>query len=115
VHERHGAVIALRDRAAIQPRTRRRFRAVLPDGRLHRPEKHTKQAADHLRLLPQVPPDPLRHRQHPLTVRHPRQHVVHHVGGRLDHPAGGAGRTDVAALAAERDQNIILNLLETKR
>ncbi len=54
-----------------------------------------------------MPPDPLRHRQHPLTVRHPRQHVVNHVGGRLDHPAGGAGWADVATLATERDQEIM--------
>ena len=29
------------------------------------------------------------------------------MGGRLDHPAGGARRTDVATLAAERDEKIM--------
>ncbi len=52
VHECHGAVIALRDRAAIQSCARWRIGTVLPDGRLHRPEKYAKQAADHLGVEP---------------------------------------------------------------
>ena len=54
-----------------------------------------------------MPPDPFGHRQHPLAKRDSGQDVVDHVGGGLDHATGGAGRTDVAALARKGDQEIV--------
>ena len=44
------------------------IRTVLAYRRLHRPEEHAEQTADHLGLCAQVPSDPLGHRQHPLGV-----------------------------------------------
>jgi hypothetical protein len=41
---------------------------------------------------------PIRHRQHPLAHRHPRQHLVHQVRRPLRHPPPAAARTDPRSL-----------------
>jgi hypothetical protein len=88
MHECHGAEAGVRRRAG----------AALPECGLDRAQEDRQKAADHLRLVPQVPPDALGHRQHPLPVPHARQHLVDHIGRDVDHAARGARRAQVAPL-----------------
>jgi hypothetical protein len=46
----------------------------------------------------------IRHREDALAQRHPRQHLVHQIGGALGHPAAAATWTEPASLARERHQ-----------
>ena len=80
---------------------------TLPDRGLHGAQEYLEQPADNFGLVAQVPPDPFRHREHPLPERDPGQDMVNHVGGRLDHVADRARRTDVPALAGKSDQEVV--------
>jgi len=50
---------------------------------------------------------PLREGDDPLAHRHPREDVLDQVGGGLGHAAGATRRPQAAALAGERDQDIV--------
>ena len=46
-------------------------------------------------------------REHPLAHRNARQHAIDHVCGSALHPSRRAGRTDPAALAGERNLQLV--------
>ena len=58
-------------------------------------------------VVVQEGPDALRNGEHPLAHGKRRQDVIDEVGGGLDHAASVAGGTHAAALATERDQEIV--------
>ena len=51
--------------------------------------------------------EPFRHREHPLSDRNRRDHVVGEVSGGGHHAPGVAGRADALALAGEGDQEVM--------
>ena len=52
-------------------------------------------------------PEALRNGEHPLAHGKRRQDMVDEMGGGLDHTASVAGGTHTAALATERDQEVV--------
>ena len=74
-------------------------------GRSHRQDAQGR--IEGTRLVMQVPPQALGHRQHLLTHGHKRQHVIDETRGRLGHAAGVAGRANAATLAREGDQEVV--------
>ena len=71
-------------------------------------EQHARVHAEHGAAQPVIPrhlvPEPIRHRQHPLPHRHPRQHRVHQMGGALGHPPATTARTPPAPFTRKRHQ-----------
>jgi len=59
-------------------------------------------------LVTQVPAHAPGHRQHPLAVLDARQDLIDQVGRDLGQAAGRAGGAQVAALAGERDHEVVL-------
>jgi hypothetical protein len=71
-------------------------------------EQHPRVHPQHRPAEPVIPrqpiAQPIRHRQHPLPHRHPRQHRVHQMGGPLRHPAAATAGTPSAPFTRERHQ-----------
>ena len=94
--ERHGA----------EPGAGRSLGAALADRGLHCAQEHGQQAADDFRLVAQVPPDPLGHRQHPLAMLPPGQDLIDQVRGDLDHAPRCARRAQITTcLRADFEQS----------
>jgi hypothetical protein len=72
----------------------------------HGPNGNTHDGATQVVIPRQPVPKPMRERQHPLSHRHRREHVVHQVRGAFRHPAPGAARAGRPPFARKRDEPI---------
>jgi hypothetical protein len=74
------------------------------------PEHRADEDANHRAaqvVIPRQPiPKPMRQRQHPLTYRHRREHMVDQVRGAISHAAATTAGTQRAPLARERHEPI---------
>ena len=82
-------------------------RARMSERSANGPQEDAQHSAGDRGVVVQEGPDALRNGEHPLAHGKRRQDMVDEVGGGLDHAASVAGGTHAAALATERDQEIV--------
>jgi hypothetical protein len=98
LHEGDGATRQLTKPASTKP-------SALP--RKQHAQTRLQCGRDEVRATAQCQSDRDRKREHPLSIRHARQHVVEEMGGRILGAASGARRTDAAALARKRHKHLV--------
>ena len=103
--ERRAEAMKKRDRADLGMGTgsRTRMSEHSPNG----PQEDAQHSAGDRGVVVQKGSDALRNGEHPLAHRKRRQDVIDEMGGGLDHTASVTGRTYAAALATERDQEVV--------
>jgi len=80
----------------------------------HGPNGNTHDGATQVVIPRQPVAQPRRQRQHPLSHRHRREHVVHQVRGAFRHPAPGAARAGRPPFARKRDEPIQPTVITAK-
>jgi len=73
----------------------------------HLAQEHTEHLSEEVAIAREQEPHLTRQRQHPLSVRHGREHVHDEVRRGAGHPSTCARRAESSGLARERDQHLL--------
>ena len=103
--ERRAEAMEKRDRADLGMGTGSRAR--MSERSANGPQEDAQHSACERGVVVQEGSDALRNGEHPLAHGKRRHDVIDEMGRGLDHTASVAGRTHTAALATERDQEVV--------